>query len=107
MTRDADQVLAEHLAGAARAAGVGDLVRDELDRAMLPGAIDPRPGEGREDEWRGEERDDTEYSDPTPAAADGGLSLSDQEAIESWSRLHQREKHRRRRRHDAEKRRAR
>ncbi len=78
MTHDAHQALAEHLAAAARAAGVEDLVRGLLERVTLSGA-DPRPSERRDEAWRGSEEDGV-CSDPIETEEDGELSWCDQMA---------------------------
>ena len=85
MTPELDQVLAEHLAAAARAAGVEDLVRELLGGGMLPGA-DPRPGERRDNTWRGSE-EDGESSGHTVIEDDGECVSCDRTADEALDAL--------------------
>ncbi|HUU03007.1 MAG TPA: hypothetical protein VM425_16360 [Myxococcota bacterium] len=91
-----------NLVNAAKAMGVLDRVLLVLSRLCGKMSVDfsdsPRPGERRQDKWRGQEREDTEYLGPTDTTTSGELSASDQRARERWRRLEAKEKQKKRRR---------
>ncbi len=86
------------------AKGMGILDRVMLVLSQLYGKVGgdfsdlPRPGERRQNEWRGQRREDTEFWDHTDTTTSGELSASDQRARERWRRLEAKEKQKKKQR---------
>ena len=76
-----------------------DVISGRCGRLFGDAFDSPRPGEGRIEKWRGEERVGTASLDPVSTTASGESSLLDQRDRERWRRLEAKERRRRQLRH--------
>ena len=63
------------------------VLSDRCDRIPGNATDSPRPGERRNTKWRGQEKEDIEYSDHTSITKSGESSSLDQMGDEMWKRF--------------------